>query len=103
MVVVVAVELFGQFVDVGPDDRRREILARSGYDRRIFGQRLHQVDLFGQIVGGGSPFEINARLGGLAQDRADTCVGVLDERPRIAVEVDRLAGIEQHRLLGVHL
>ena len=30
-------------------------------------------------------------------------MGVLDEGTRVAVEVDRLARIEEHRLLGIHL
>ena len=30
MVVVIAIELLGQLVDIGPDDRRREVLARGG-------------------------------------------------------------------------
>ena len=42
-------------------------------------------------------------LSGFAQHRTDTRVGILDEGTRIAVEVDRLAGIEQHRLSGIDL
>ena len=45
----------------------------------------------------------DAGLSGLAQHRADACMGVLDERPRIAVEVDGFARVEKHGLLGVNL
>ena len=103
MVVIVTVELLSQLVDIGPDERGCEILACGFYRGRILRQRLHQIDLLGQVVRGGNAPEVDTRFGSLAQNRADTRVGVLDERSRVAVEVDRLAGVKQHRLLGVYL
>ena len=86
MVVVVAVERFGQFVGVSADDRRSEIRGGGLYGRRIFGQRLDQFDLFGQerrsfVLGA----EIDPRLLCFAQDRADACMRVLDERTCICL------------------
>lgn len=88
MVVVVTVELLGQLVHIGADDRRREVLACGGNDRRIFGQRFHEGDLFGQVIRLRSTGEVDAGFGGLAQHRADTRMGILDERAGVAVEVD---------------
>ena len=42
-------------------------------------------------------------LGGLTQDGADARVGVLNERPSVAIEVDRLLGVEGHVLPRVDL
>ena len=61
------------------------------------------AQLAAQVIRRGGSSEVDARLGGLAKHRADARMGVLDERTRIAVEVDRLAGIEQHRFLGIDL
>ena len=47
--------------------------------------------------------QLDALLLGLAQHRADTSVGVLHKRTRVAVEVDGLLWIEEHGLLGIDL
>ena len=46
---------------------------------------------------------VDTTLLGLAQNRADTCVGVLNEGTCISVEIDRLARVEEHSLLGIDL
>ena len=40
---------------------------------------------------------------GFAKDRADTGVGILNERTCVAVEVDAFLGIEEHILAGIDL
>ena len=38
----------------------------------------------------------------LAENRLDTCISILDERPRITIKVDGLFWIECHVLAGIH-
>ena len=66
MVMVVSVELLGQLVDIGADDRGGEILARGGHYRRIFRERLHQVDLLGQVIGLHGGGKVDPGFGSLA-------------------------------------
>lgn len=66
MVMVVSVELLGQFVDIGADDRGGEIFTRGSHDRRIFRERLHQVDLLGQVIGLHGGGKVDPGFGSLA-------------------------------------
>ncbi len=70
---------------------------------RQFRHRFNQI----LLLGGNSDIQIRllqfgAVLGCLAQHRTDTRIRILDERPRVSVEIDGLFRIEQHSLLGVH-
>ncbi len=65
MVVVVTVELLGQLVHIGADDRRREVLACGATTDGYSVRRFHEGDLFGQVIRLRRTGEVDAGFGGL--------------------------------------
>ena len=92
-----------QIIHIVGDKRRTVYATGFGNHSREIGQMLNERNLFfrGFDLSGVHLAIIDTGFDSLAHDRADAGVGVLNERPRVPVEVDRIFGIESHVLAGI--
>ena len=96
------VELLGQFVAVVGNTTWTIVLASLLNSSCIVAHLLYEVDfLLTKFCRHISALDI--KFCSLSHDRADAGVGILDKRTGIAVEVDRLLGVEQHILACINL
>ena len=96
---------FHQFVAVVGNARRRIVFTSSFYHTAEVCQTLNDFFFLRRDFHTSWQFfaEDDASVLCFAEDRADASVGILDERTRIAVEVDGFFGIEHHVLARIHL
>ena len=105
--MVELVELLCQFVAVVGNAAWAVVLSGLFYCSSVCVELLYEVDflLRQQVVAQllGDKAAASCRLASLAHDRAYAGVGVLNKRTCVAVEVDRLLGVEEHVLACVNL
>ena len=100
--MVELVVLLSEVIDVVGDECGAVVTTGIGNDGGEIGKFLNQRGLL--LVGSHTADVLGlVVLTALAQYRLDAGIGVLDEGTGVAVEVDGLAGVEQHGLPGVHL
>ncbi|MDT4854842.1 hypothetical protein FQZ97_891640 [compost metagenome] len=102
MLRVKAVKGLGQVIHIIGNQRRR-IFSRSGlYYLAVIFQQEDQFQLF--VIQLFHLFRCRKNAPArFPEDRTDTCVCVLDKRPRVPLEVDRLRRVKKHSLFGFHL
>ena len=98
------VEVFGQLVTVVGNTARTVVLAGLFNCSAKLVELLNQLDflLVERSICAQCCWNRNVFSLCLAQNRTDTCIGILDKRPRVAIEVDTLFRIEKHVLAGIY-